>query len=213
MPIVAIDGPAGTGKSTVTKRLSRAVGLRALDTGSLYRAVTWLVLNVHEDPKDADTCAHRTETMLQTIVLPEFGRVRVGGIDISSVIRSAEVAANVSHVAAHAEVRDLLLELQRNFVLPDGGIVEGRDIGSKIFPNADLKLYLTASPEIRAKRRHNDGGESGIEAIARRDRLDSTRTVSPLQITAGAIVVDTTESTIAQVVNEIIAHYRTIVMT
>lgn len=197
-PLIAIDGPAGSGKSTVARVLADRLGLDRLDTGAMYRAVAWAALDRGVELDDGSALAHLARGL--TISLGE--RVEVGGVDVTEAIRSPTVSAVVSTVAAHPEVRAVLVERQRRWVAEhDGGIVEGRDIGSVVVPDADLKLYLTASAGIRAGRRP----EEDALALARRDRLDSTRPTSPLGIAEGARVIDTSDRPVADIVEEVVA--------
>jgi len=196
--VIAIDGPAGAGKSTVSRRLAEALGLERLDTGAMYRAVAWSALDQGVDPADAEAV-----TGIARSARIEVGeRVTAGGVDVTEAIRSPEVNRAVSAVAANPDVRRLLVERQRRWVVEHGGgVVEGRDIGSVVFPDASLKIYLTASPEERARRR----SEEGSDGVARRDRLDSTRAASPLEVADGARIVDTTERSVDAVVEEVLA--------
>ena len=196
--VIAIDGPAGAGKSTVSRRLAEALGLQRLDTGAMYRAVAWSALDQGIDPTDAEAV-----TGVARAARIEVGeRVTAGGVDVTEAIRSPEVNRAVSAVAANPAVRRVLVERQRRWVVEHGGgVVEGRDIGSVVFPDASLKIYLTASPEERARRR----SEEGSDGVARRDRLDSTRAASPLEVADGARVVDTTERSVDAVVEEVLA--------
>ena len=196
--VIAIDGPAGAGKSTVSRRLAEALGLERLDTGAMYRAVAWSALDQGVDPADAEAV-----TGIARSARIEVGeRVTAGGVDVTEAIRSPEVNRAVSAVAANPDVRRLLVERQRRWVVEHGGgVVEGRDIGSVVFPDASLKIYLTASPEERARRR----SEEGSDGVARRDRLDSTRAASPLVVADGARIVDTTERSVDAVVEEVLA--------
>ena len=149
-PVVAIDGPAGSGKSTVARRVAEALGLPALDTGAMYRAVTWAVLDAGIDPNDAPAVA----AVARTIELDVGPPVLVGGRDVNDAIRTAEVSAAVSPVAAVPEVRVVLVAAQREWIeVHGGGVVEGRDIGTVVVPDALLKIYLVASEEERARRR------------------------------------------------------------
>lgn len=196
--VIAIDGPAGAGKSTVSRRLADALGLQRLDTGAMYRAVAWSALTQGVDPADAGAVAG----IARTAVIEVGERVTAGGVDVTEAIRSPEVNRAVSAVAANPEVRRELVDRQRRWVVDHGGgVVEGRDIGSVVFPDASLKIYLTASPEERARRR----SEEGSDGVARRDRLDSTRAASPLEVAAGARIVDTTERSVDAVVEEVLA--------
>ncbi|MHB8430871.1 MAG: (d)CMP kinase [Acidimicrobiales bacterium] len=196
LPLVAIDGPAGSGKSTVSKALAERLGVDRLDTGAMYRAVTWAALQRGLDPEDVGAIA----SLALQLDLEVGGGIRADGTDVTDAIRSPEVSAAVSAVARNPDVRTVLVERQRRWVAErGGGVVEGRDIGSVVFPDADLKLYLTASPEERARRRADE--DAG--ALARRDRLDSTRSASPLEVAEGARVLDTTDRTVSEVVEEV----------
>jgi cytidylate kinase len=202
--IIAIDGPAGAGKSTVARALAARLGLEYLDTGAMYRAVTWAAMRQGIDPRDADRVAELAERL--TLEVGDQG-VLVDGADATTAIRNAEVTAAVSAVAANSRVRAELVRRQRKWAADHGGgVMEGRDIGSVVFPDAELKLHLTASPRVRAERR---GAESGgdvdeIEAaILRRDLYDSTRQDSPLVEADGSVTVDTTGLSIDEVLARI----------
>ncbi len=197
-PTIAIDGPAGAGKSTVSQAVAAHLGLARLDTGAMYRAVAWAALAQGVDPEDHVAVAALAESM--QIEVGE--RVVADGTDITDAIREPAVNQAVSVVAANADVRSVLVRRQRQWVAEhSGGVVEGRDIGSVVFPQADLKVFLTASPQERARRR----SEEGADGVARRDRLDSTRTTSPLEVADGAQVVDTTGRSVEDVVQEVLA--------
>ncbi len=196
-PVIAIDGPAGSGKSTVSRELSVRLGVERLDTGAMYRAVAWAALDQGVDPGDRPAVA----AVARTLALSVGERVQADGVDITLAIRGPEVSRAVSAVAANPEVRTVMVERQRQWVAErGGGVVEGRDIGSVVFPDADLKIFLTASEEERARRRP----EEGAVAVARRDRLDSTRSVSPLGIAEGARIIDTTDRSVADIVEEVV---------
>ncbi len=204
MRVIAIDGPAGAGKSTVARALAARLGLEYLDTGAMYRAVTFAAMHRGIDTTDVDQVARLAGEI--SLDVGEHG-VLVDGIDATSEIRSREVTAAVSAVAANSGVRAELVRRQRRWANQrGGGVLEGRDIGSVVFPDAELKLYLTASPRVRAERRSAEAGGDVDEiesAIARRDRYDSSRTDSPLVEAGGAIVVDTTGLSIDQVLGRI----------
>jgi cytidylate kinase len=197
-PVIAIDGPAGSGKSTVSRALSARLGVDRLDTGAMYRAVAWAALERGIDPDDRASVASLAQAL--TITIGE--RVEADGTDVTEAIRGPRVSRAVSAVAANPAVRAVLVERQRQWVAErGGGIVEGRDIGSVVFPHADIKIYLTASPDERARRRP----EEGAVGVARRDRLDSTRAASPLGVADGARVIDTTDRQVEDIVDEVVA--------
>ncbi|MDW5330443.1 (d)CMP kinase [Plantactinospora sp. KLBMP9567] len=207
--VVAVDGPSGSGKSTVSRRLAGALGARYLDTGAMYRAVTWAVLRSGVDPQDAEAVAKVAgETDLKIGVDPEAPSVTADGIAVDREIRGPEVTTAVSAVSAVPAVRELLVRQQREMIDAAGRIVvEGRDIGSVVAPGADLKVYLTASAEARALRRsaENAADPTATAAdLARRDRLDSTRAADPLRQAPDAVVLDTT----ALGVDEVVARLR-----
>ena len=196
--VIAIDGPAGSGKSTLSRALAARLGVQRLDTGAMYRAVAWAVLQRQVDPTDADAVAD----VAQTLIIDVGDRVSADGTDITEAIRGVEVSATVSAVAANPAVRALMVERQRQWVASHGGgVVEGRDIGSVVLPDANLKLYLDASPDVRAARR----SEEGAEAVARRDRLDSTRAASPLEVPDGARLIDTGAHSVEEIVKMVVA--------
>jgi CMP/dCMP kinase len=203
--VVAVDGPSGSGKSTVSRRLAATLGAHYLDTGAMYRAVTWAVLRSGVDPHDADSVIKvATEVELAIGVDPEAYHVSVDGVLVDAEIRGPEVTAAVSAVAAMPAVRKILVTMQRELIAAAGRVVvEGRDIGSVVAPDADLKVYLTASADARAQRRSSeDAADVALTAadLARRDRFDSTRAADPLQQAPDAVALDTTELGIDEVV-------------
>ena len=208
MRVIAIDGPAGAGKSTVARQVSTATGLRYLDTGAMYRCVALEVQNTATDPSDADAVGKIARDV--TVVI-ERDAAKLNGIDVSSDIRTGEINAIVSIIAAHTPVRDAMREQQRKWIeAQKGGVVEGRDIGTVVFPDAILKVFLTASPEVRAERRvgQTGGDITAVAAsIAERDHLDSTRLDSPLRPSEGSVIVDSSNRTIEEVVAEIVSHF------
>ena len=192
--IIAIDGPAGAGKSTVARRLARELGLLFLDTGALYRAVTWSALERGIALDDALAMGALTRSL--ALSFDQAGRVLVDGVAGEPHIRSPEVTANVSQVAAHPAVRAALLPLQRRFAHPHGLVAEGRDMGTVVFPHAELKVFLVASVEERARRRALEVGEPEAQGriqseIERRDHLDAMREDAPLCKAEDAVELDT----------------------
>ena len=206
--VVAVDGPSGSGKSTVSRRLATSLDGRYLDTGAMYRAVTWAVLRAGVDLQDTDAIAKiAAEVDLEIGTDPAAPHFRANGTDVDADIRGPEVTGAVSAVAAVPAVRRQLVALQRDIIARAGRIVvEGRDIASVVAPDADLKVYLTASAAARAQRRSaEDASDVAATAadLARRDQLDSSRTTDPLRQADDAIVVDTTGLGIDEVVAEL----------
>ncbi|MDO8364398.1 MAG: (d)CMP kinase [Actinomycetota bacterium] len=193
MRVIAIDGPAGAGKSTIGRALAARLGLQYLDTGAMYRAVTFIAMRRELPLHDTEVIA---ELSRQIDLRVDDDGVFVDGLDATSAIRTPQVTAAVSAVAANSGVRTEMRRRQREWAMQHGGgVIEGRDIGSVVFPDAELKLHLTASPRIRAERRVAEAGGDVDEieaAIAARDHYDSTRADSPLTLADGSIVVDTT---------------------
>ncbi|WBB46385.1 (d)CMP kinase [Verrucosispora sp. WMMA2044] len=206
--VVAVDGPSGSGKSTVSRRLATSLGGRYLDTGAMYRAITWAVLRSGVDLTDTQAVAKVAgEVDLRIGTDPAGYGVTVDGVNVETDIRGPEVTAAVSSVAAVPAVRALLVARQRDMITKAGRIVvEGRDIGSVVAPDADLKVYLTASAAARAARRSAENA-SDVAAtaadLARRDQLDSTRKADPLAQAPDAVVLDTTELGIDEVVTRL----------
>ena len=214
--VVAIDGPSGSGKSTVARGVADALGLEMLDTGAMYRAITLLALDRAFDLADADAIVVAARAVELDVGSPP-GRVLLDGRDVSAEIRGPVVSAAVSQVSAHPAVRELLVARQRAWADEHGGgVVEGRDIGTVVFPDATVKVYLTASPQARAGRRALDEAAADRptetsaveEALTRRDELDSSRATSPLRAADDAVVIDTTERDAGSVVEEIVARFR-----
>ncbi|WP_276027554.1 (d)CMP kinase [Mycolicibacterium litorale] len=208
--VIAVDGPAGTGKSSVSRGLARALGARYLDTGAMYRIVTLAVLRSGIDPADTDAVAAAVDDVdLAVGYDPDEDRSYLAGEDVSTEIRGDAVTSAVSAVSAVPAVRARLVELQRRLSDgPDSVVVEGRDIGTVVLPDADVKIFLTASAEVRAHRRNDQNVANGLADdyatvladVRRRDHLDSTRAVSPLRAADDALVVDTSEMTETDVV-------------
>lgn len=214
--VVAIDGPAGSGKSTVSRSVASSLEWIMLDTGAMYRAITWAVLRAGVNPEDSERVAEVARTAdIQLDTRPDVSLVRVNGINVTQEIRSAEVTSAVSAVSAVPQVRERLVDLQRETVeRSDHGIViEGRDIGTVVLPDARLKIYLTADPRVRAKRRGIQLGhimsESELDdmqqTIMERDSKDSSRDISPLKAAPDAVIIDTSNLTQDEVVLEITA--------
>lgn len=209
--VVAVDGPSGSGKSTVSRRLATALSASYLDTGAMYRAVTWAVLQAGADPHDPDAVAKvLTDVRLSVVTDPAAPSVKVNGTVVDGPIRGPEVTGSVSAVSAVPAVRSAMVAQQRDIISDahetTGIVVEGRDIGTVVAPNAVLKVFLTASEQERARRRsHQDASDTQLTAadLARRDRLDSTRATSPLRPAADAVVLDSTSLGVDEVVTRI----------
>ncbi|MEY4657142.1 MAG: cytidylate kinase [Actinomycetota bacterium] len=202
--VIAIDGPAGAGKSTIAKALSSRLNMKYLDTGAMYRAVTFEAML-----RELDLDDHGAITLMAQECDLHVGldRVIINGHDATQAIRGQEVTGNVSKVAANSGVRtEMRIRQQEWATAHGGGVIEGRDIATVVFPNALLKVFLTASPEVRAQRRVDQSGGNVSEiaaAIAERDLLDSTRADSPLSSSRDSVVVDTGDRAIDDVVDEI----------
>lgn len=196
--VIAIDGPAGSGKSSVARAVARDLGWSFLDTGAMYRAVTCEAVAQGVDVNDADAVA----AIAEAATLTTLPRVTVNGRDVEDEIRSDEINVAVSVVAANPRVRAAMVSRQRDLAAsqPVGTVVEGRDITTVVFPDASVKIFLTASLEERARRR----GEEGEDSVAQRDEADSTRAASPLRQADDAIVLDTTGRDVDDVAQEIV---------
>lgn len=207
MRVVAIDGPAGSGKSTVARRLASRLELDYLDTGAMYRAVAFAALRRGMDPSDAEPVARMARELEITV---EEHCVTVDGVDATIEIRGPEVTRAVSAVAANAEVRVELVRRQREWARQrGGGVIEGRDIGTVVFPDAQLKAYLTARLDVRAARRHQEVADMDYEAVAadmaRRDTYDSERQADPLLQASDAVAVDTSDRSVDEIVDDLVS--------
>ena len=224
-PIIAIDGPAGAGKSTVARRVAKALDLLYLDSGAMYRAVTWLALDRGVDPHDPvsvaellQDCNIQLATSDNSDALSTYlSRIWINGREVTQPIRTSEVTEQVSAIAAQPQVRQVLLRQQQQYGLNGGVVMEGRDIGTAVFPQAELKIFLTASVSERARRRQQDlqaqnqpavGLEALERAIDERDRKDSTRRVAPLRKADDAIELNTDGLSIDDVVTKIVCLYQ-----
>ncbi|WP_460364948.1 (d)CMP kinase [Actinocorallia lasiicapitis] len=204
-----MDGPSGSGKSSAAKGVARTLGYRYLDTGAMYRAFTWWMLEQGVDVEDAAAVAARVgEVEIDISTDPDAPGIAVGGTDVSEPIRTREVTGSVSAVSRVPEVRSRLLVIQRE-IMGDGGIVaEGRDIGTVVAPDAPLKVFLTASEEARAQRRAKEIGTVSVETTladqARRDKLDSTRATAPMTKADDAVEIDSSELGLDEVIDAIV---------
>ena len=215
MKIVTLDGPSGSGKGTVGRLLAQVLNFNYLDSGLLYRAVAILVVEKGIALSDVSNIEEIARNM-NLEFSPENNKIFLDGIDVSNSIRTEEISIVSSKVAQLKSVRAILHEIQRGYLKGNGLIADGRDMGTVIFPDADLKIFITASPEARAYRRHKEllgRGESvslrDLErSIASRDRSDSERKISPLVPAVDAIIIDTSNMTVEEVKDEIVKHYR-----
>ncbi len=223
--VIAIDGPSASGKSSVSRLVAEALGFRHVDTGSMYRAFTWKVLEEGVDPANRDQilALMRKVRLDCDFVEGERGglrlRTRLDGVDPGMALRSPQIEQFVSQVAAIPEVRTWLVQVQQNLVQHGDLVVEGRDIGTAVFPDTKFKFYVDADPEVRARRRAKDQKEAGFAkdrpletvqtAIAERDRKDSTRAASPLKVADDALRIDTSHHTPQDTVDVILKHIRT----
>ncbi|HOB49262.1 MAG TPA: (d)CMP kinase [Mycobacterium sp.] len=210
--VIAVDGPAGTGKSSVSRGLARRIGARYLDTGAMYRIVTLGMLRSGVDLDDPEAIAAAADVRISVGFDPDSEHAYLGEEEVSAQIRGDAVTRAVSAVSAVPAVRSRLVHLQRELAAgPQSVVVEGRDIGTVVLPNADVKIFLTASPETRARRRNDqnvaaglpDDYEKVLADVRRRDHLDSTRSVSPLCAAEDAVIVDTGDMTRDEVIDRL----------
>ena len=198
---IAIDGPAGAGKSTIAKQLAKELGYYYVDTGAIYRTVAYFMDLLGVSPKDADGVQRYIDELTINIEYDEDGRQHMimNGMDVTDHIRTPEISRMSSEISAHAVVRSVLLDMQRDVAKKHNVIMDGRDIGTVVLPRANVKIFLTASPEVRATRRHaemlakgsKDSYEKVLADIKKRDHNDSTREIAPLKQAKDAILVDT----------------------
>jgi cytidylate kinase len=209
---IAIDGPAASGKSTIAKKIAEELGYLYIDTGSMYRAITYKALHLGIDLEQESAFSFVNDTKFQF----DHGTIFMDGKDVTEHIRSHKVSNNVSLVASYLSVRQACVKIQRDLAKNQNIVMDGRDIGYKVLPNADFKFFLTASIETRAERRYQDNVKRGIESnkqiliekLAQRDHFDSTRQHSPLKPADDALILDTSDLTIDQVVGVIIEKIR-----
>ena len=198
---IAIDGPAGAGKSTIAKRLAKELGYYYVDTGAIYRTVAYFLDLLGISPKDSDGVSRYIDELTVDIYYDETGlqHMLMNGIDVTDEIRTPDISQKASLVSAQPVVREVLLDMQREVALENNVIMDGRDIGTVVLPNADVKIFLTASAEVRAQRRYaelqakgaKDRYEQVLADIQRRDHQDSTRAIAPLKQAKDAVLVDT----------------------
>jgi len=211
--VIAIDGPSGAGKGTVARAIASALGYRHVDSGAMYRAVGWKSLRDGVPLDDNNAVARVAEASHIDVTATH---VTIDGIDVTRSIRTPEMDRAAASVARLPSVRAVLVDQQRRLGINGGVVMEGRDIGTVVFPNADVKIYLDAAPEERARRRASDPAHSGVPAgvaevatlMKERDRSDSTRATSPLYAAADAVVIDTTGKAVDEVVNEVMTVVR-----
>ena len=205
MRVIAIDGPAGSGKSTVARAVAERLGLDYLDTGAMYRSVAFAALRNGVDPDDAEPVAR----LARDIDIDVGETVMVDGVDATIEIRGPEVTRAVSAVAANPDVRAELRRRQREWAeTHGGGVIEGRDIGTVVFPEAELKAFLTATPEVRAARRHKEITDLDYETVAadmaRRDAIDAERSTNPMRAADDALHIDTSDRDVDDIVDELV---------
>ena len=212
-PVIAIDGPAASGKGTIAYNVARTLGFHYLDSGSLYRLVALRAVERALPPEDANALVGLTADLDVSF---RDGRAMLDGRDVADTLRTEEVSSVASRIAVHPALRHALMARQRAFRLPPGLVAEGRDMGSVVFPDADLKVFLTASAEQRAERRHKQLITKGISVtidgllrdIRERDVRDSTRAAAPLAPAPDAVILDTTDLSIAEVTDAVLALHR-----
>ena len=208
--IIAIDGPSGSGKSSVSRAVATQLGLDYLDTGSMYRAMTWFIQDLGIDLADAGAIGQAAKAeVIEPSIDPSEPGIRVSGRDVSVEIRGPEVTQGVSAVSAVPAVRELMVNLQREIAANSqtGIVVEGRDICAVVLPQAPVRLFITADPQARANRRAKENGaevSSTKDDLEKRDLADSTRTISPLEIAPGARVIDTTHMELSEVIAQVV---------
>ena len=211
---IAIDGPAGAGKSTIARRLAKELGYHYVDTGAIYRTVAYFMDLLGINPKDVDGVERYIDELTVEIQYNEKGEQRMimNGMDVSDDIRTQDISQKSSLVSAHAVVRDVMLDMQRNVAKKNNVIMDGRDIGTVVLPRANVKIFLTASVEVRAKRRYDELVAKDTKAdlnkiqeeIRQRDHQDITRPIAPLKQARDAILVDTSNMTINEVVTALL---------
>lgn len=210
---IAIDGPAGAGKSTIARRLADELGFHYVDTGAIYRTVAYFLDLLGVSPKDVDGVERYIDELTVTIEYDENGKQHMimNGMDVSDDIRTQDISQKASLVSAHAVVREMLLDMQRQVAREHNVIMDGRDIGTVVLPRADVKIFLTAAPEVRAKRRYDELTAKGVRAnldtilkeIVQRDYQDTHRPIAPLKMSRDSVKVDTSQLDIDQVVQTI----------
>ncbi|RKD25683.1 cytidylate kinase [Ammoniphilus oxalaticus] len=214
---IAIDGPAGAGKSTVAQLVAKQLGFTYIDTGAMYRALTWLAIEQQVSPEDEQALLKLLDASAISLEQQSHGQlVLIGNREVTNEIRRPEVTRHVSAVAKHAKIREQMVQQQRQLAEQQHVVMDGRDIGTRVLPDAEIKVFLTASIEERAKRRFKEWVEKGYQPdleqlkleIAQRDKMDSERKASPLKCADDAVVLDTSGLSIEQAVEKIVDLYR-----